>query len=872
MARRRRLAPLALVGAIVACKTRSGNDQPPPQPHAPAASSVQQVGGGAWSMETLEPGRVRVSFDRAPLLDVGYVFWGKDWTWGDPHTEAKGDGFVVRSEPLGLRMRGTIDRKPGILTIAWDLETRRALDDVVGGGIEIDLPVDPEALGLGTPELTDDGRGFTMRANDGELSVRFDEPPPAIRIEQADGRKIRVYLVAKSITPGVTHHRMTIRLPERATEQPALATRYGPEDPEGWPVTLDWDAIPVDLRFLSEGDRPAGTRGPIRVQGDHFVRADGTPVRFWGTNVVAYALFSQDKAAIRKQARRIASFGFNLVRIHHHDSGWVEPNVFDTSTGTTRELRDASLDSLDWWVKCLQDEGVYVWLDLHVGRVFTDRDGIDRIAELNERGGEAKGFNYLDPQIEAAMTRFHHQYLDRTNRYTGRKYTEDPGILAMLVTNENDLTFHFGNLFTREAGHEPYRKLFETKVAAFAKKTGLPAERLREMGVPGYGKLLLADLEARYHARAIADLRGLGWKGPVVTTSYWTGGMYVLPSLAVGDMIDVHVYGRPELVETNPRWVPNFLSYAAGGQVAGKPMTITEWNIQAPAADRFLGPMFMAGFASLQGWDAPMLYAYTHWAMGPPQNPDPFTAFSDPAAMATMAAAALAYRRGDIAPAKNTYVFDLDRETTFGRDVHAGTSAAMRTLAEQSRIVIGLPDVPELEWDREFRAPDAIPVRDLDEDWIPAGASAVTSDTREIRRDWELGIYTIDTPRTQAAIGWTGNRHVDLSSMQVRVTTPKSAVVISSLDGAPIESSKKLMLSVVARAVLGPGDAYPLHAEPVHGMVRLRSDQEALVATPLSGSGPAAAPPIETKRERGWHELALPQATVHWYLIEPARP
>jgi hypothetical protein len=870
MARPRWLTLLALAGAIAACKTRSGNEQPVPAPKAPSASrQVTPVAGGAWALETLEPGHVRVSYDRAPLLELGYVFWGKDWTWGDPRAVAKDDGFVVRSEPLALELRGSIERSPGAMTITWELETKRAMEGIVGGGIELDLPIDPTALGLGAAKLAEDGRGFSLAAEEGELSVRFDEPPPAIRFEQADGRKVRVYLVGKSITPGTTRHRMTIRLPEGAREQPALASRYGAEDPTGWPVTLDWDTIPVDLRFLNADDRPAGARGPIRVEGDHFVRADGTPVRFWGTNVVAYALFSEDKAAIANQAKRIASFGFNLVRIHHHDSGWVDPNVFDESTGTTKTLRDASLDALDWWVKCLQDEGVYVWLDLHVGRVFTERDGIDKYPELAKRGGEAKGFNYLDPQIEAAMTRFQHDYLGRKNRYTGRHYTKDPGVLAVLVTNENDLTFHFGNLFTNEAGHEPYREIFEKKAAAFAKKTGLPVERLRETGVPGYGKLLLADLEARYHQRAIADLRGLGWKGPVVTTSYWTGGMYVLPSLAVGDMIDVHVYGRPELVETNPRWVPHFLSYAAGGQVAGKPMTLTEWNIQAPATDRFLGPMFMAGFASLQGWDAPMLYAYTHWAMGPPKSPDPFTAFSDPAAMATMAAAALAYRRGDIAPAKNTYVFDLDRETTFGRDVHAGTSAAMRTLAEQSRIVIGLPDVPELEWDREYRAPDAIVVKDLDHDYIPEGDSVVTSDTGEIRRDWEHGIHTIDTPRTQAAIGWTGGREVDLSALQVRVTTAKSAVVISSLDGAPIERAKKLMLSVVARAVLGQGNSYPLHAEPVRGSVRLRSEHAALVAKPLSGSGPPVTPPIRTKAEGGWHELPLPASTVHWYVLEP---
>lgn len=835
-------------------------------PIAPAA------GTGAWSLEPREEGALRVAYDRAPILELGYVFWGKGWTWGDPRPEGGADHFAVKVDPLGLRLDGHIVREGDRLVATWDMHASRRLDGIIGGGLEITLPVDPVALGLGPVRLSDDGRGFTIAEGEGELSVRFDAPPPAIRIEGEEGRTVRVYLVAGSLEKGTTRHRMTITAPEGAGVQAPLAQRYGPEDRTGWPATLPWNAIGVDLRFLNEGDRPAGKRGPIRVEGNRLVHADGSEARFWGTNVVGYALFSDDKEAIAQQARRIAAYGFNLVRIHHHDSGWVEPNVFDTSGGSTRALRDASLDRLDWWIKCLQDEGIYVWLDLHVGRVFAPGDGLARQAELDERGGEAKGFNYLDPEIERAMQGFAHDYLGRTNRYTSRRYAEDPGVLAVLVTNENDLTYHFGNLFTADSGHEPYHRLFEKEVAAFAVKTGLPTDRLRETWQPGYGKLLLADLEARFHRRAIADLRKLGWGGPVATTNYWTGGIYCLPSLALGDLVDVHVYGKSELLETNPRFMPHFLSYAAAGQVAGMPLTVTEWNIPAPATDRFVGPLMVAATSSLQGWDAPMLYAYTQWKMGPPQNPDPFSAFDDPAAMVTMPNAALAYRRGDISLAETTYQFDLDRETVFGRDINAASSAALRTLAEQSRIVIGLPDTPELDWDAPHREPGAVEVRDLDEDHIPAGAHTVISDTGEISRDWKHGTHTIDTPRTQSAAGWTGGRTVTLRDLELRLSTPKSAVALSSLDGAPIAGSKELLLSVVARAVLGPGGAHPWRAEPVHGKVRFRSSHAAMSVTPLSATGAAAGPVIRTKAVRGWHELQLPEATTHWFRIEPASP
>src|SRR5690606_8316060 len=133
--------------------------------------------------------------------------------------------------------------------------------------------------------------------------------------------------------------------------------------------------------FLNAEDRPAGRHGAVEARDDALVFADGTPARFWGTNITAFAIFSGDKEAVRLQARRLAAFGFNLVRIHHHDSDWVTPNIF-RADGGTRRLDDDALDRIDWWVKCLQDEGIYVWLDLHVGRPFSRADDIDAIDEV----------------------------------------------------------------------------------------------------------------------------------------------------------------------------------------------------------------------------------------------------------------------------------------------------------------------------------------------------------------------------------------------------------------------------------------------------------------------------------------------------------
>jgi hypothetical protein len=72
---------------------------------------------------------------------------------------------------------------------------------------------------------------------------------------------------------------------------------------------------------------------------------------------------------VKRQARRLSELGFNLVRIYHHDSPWVVPNIFGERTAMdTKSLSQAMLERLDWWITCLKQEGIYVWLDLHVGR------------------------------------------------------------------------------------------------------------------------------------------------------------------------------------------------------------------------------------------------------------------------------------------------------------------------------------------------------------------------------------------------------------------------------------------------------------------------------------------------------------------------
>jgi hypothetical protein len=119
-----------------------------------------------------------------------------------------------------------------------------------------------------------------------------------------------------------------------------------------WPAgILDSTASPVDLTFLNASEMPAGKRGFLKARGDRLVFEDGTVARFWGTNLTAYSLFATSKDNVKKQAHRLSALGFNLVRIHHHDSEWVNPNIFgDQKTLNTQTLDPSMLEKLDWWI------------------------------------------------------------------------------------------------------------------------------------------------------------------------------------------------------------------------------------------------------------------------------------------------------------------------------------------------------------------------------------------------------------------------------------------------------------------------------------------------------------------------------------------
>src|SRR5690606_38977118 len=100
----------------------------------------------------------------------------------------------------------------------------------------------------------------------------------------------------------------------------------------------------------------------------------------------------------------------------------------------------------------------------HVGREFLPAENIPGEAEIARNGGQAQGFAYVNERLEQLMGDFARDYLTRTNRYTGLRYIDDPAVIGVLITNENDLTTHFGNLMLPDKGNPYHERLFSSDV------------------------------------------------------------------------------------------------------------------------------------------------------------------------------------------------------------------------------------------------------------------------------------------------------------------------------------------------------------------------------------------------------------------------
>lgn len=245
-----------------------------------------------------------------------------------------------------------------------------------------------------------------------------------------------------------------------------------------FPFAMPWDDASRTATDLSDlNPAPLGTQHRIAVKNGHFADQTGRRVRFLGTNITASAPFSKPEDAA-KVAARLHKFGFNIVRLHHIDSSWPDPNIFGAGqarNSAKTQVAPASMEALDAMVAALKQHGIYTNLNLHVGRALTAADGFEDAGKLPEMG---KILAYFEPRFIEIQKNYARQILGHINPRTGQKWADDPAVAVVELNNEDTLV---GEAWSGKLQALPptYRETLRASWNAFLKTRYASTDALR---------------------------------------------------------------------------------------------------------------------------------------------------------------------------------------------------------------------------------------------------------------------------------------------------------------------------------------------------------------------------------------------------------
>src|SRR5262249_47416843 len=141
------------------------------------------------------------------------------------------------------------------------------------------------------------------------------------------------------------------------------------------------------------------------------------------------------------------------------------------------------------------------------------------------------------------------------------------------------------------------------------------------------------------------------------------------------------------------------------------------------------------------------------------------------------------------------------------------------------------------------------------------------SDTGELQRNWEQGIFTINTPRSEAAMGQIGGKSISLAHVEIAVSTPSATVAVQSMDEKSIGEASAILISMGARSAPKVMNATPFYSEPVIGRLTIRA-RKGLKLYPQRGTEMDGIA-IDTPYQDGRYQITLDRnLDTYWLLLK----
>jgi len=367
----------------------------------------------------------------------------------------------------------------------------------------------------------------------------------------------------------------------------------------------------------------------------------------------------------------------------------------------------------------------------------------------------------------------------------------------------------------------------------------------------------------------------------IIDTQASYGGMAGCYRESVNDYVDMHAYWQHPRFPHRPwdreDWlIPNTPMVAAkdGGnfarlaayRVAGKPFTVSEYDHPAPS--HYSAEMFpmIASFAATQDWDGFFQFDYgdTDWASG--KIGGFFMLEQHPAKLAFLPAAALMFRRGDVAPARGAARLSIP------------ATQVEELVAER----VSMGDA----WKKAGVEPCNLLVRRWTVSFTRSGklcADQTKTSGSQIAWDTEAAIYIVDAPAAKAVVGRCTGKTTRLDGAEFEVKSNErnfAALTLNAMDGKPIAQSRRLLLAAagnVENTGMGWNDKHtsvdshwgqaPTVCEGIAAKIAVATQLKPAKVFALDGSGARAGEVPATLADGKLTFEIGPQFKTLWYEI-----
>ena len=374
---------------------------------------------------------------------------------------------------------------------------------------------------------------------------------------------------------------------------PVLEPGNFPSDEGLFPFMISYKMSGGVTDFSPLLDAPAGKHGFIRIEGNHFVNDRGR-VRFNGFNIVGGACFPSHELAERT-ADRLAHFGINIVRLHFFDlvtygfSDDIREKGLLVDDGTFCTFDPYQLEKFDYLIHALKQKGIYIDVNLMVGRPFKTRNGVD-------------------PEIQRMEIEFARKLFSHVNPYTGLTLAQDPCMALVEVNNENAFFSNYGD--AAEFGFPSKDEL-----------NGMGQEARKE----NFDKLEAAD-RSHWDRQKEVLVKELGIRVPITSTQVSYSSPWAFDGM---DYMDMHAYWQHPRSSSDPDgWTMNNVAMVNSDRCGNipilscyrpvdRPYTVSEYNHPFPNFYGAEGQPVMHAFAAYQGWDGFIAHAYNNQPIEP---------------------------------------------------------------------------------------------------------------------------------------------------------------------------------------------------------------------------------------------------------------